>query len=262
MSEQTQFIKTERPADHVLLIRIARPEKRNALSNAMVAVMARHLSEASSDDDIRCVVLAGGDDAFCAGADIGEISATGGKAVNDPDRTKAWREISDFPKPLIAAVNGFAFGAGNELALLCDFIIAGKNAKFGQPEVKIGGMPGDGGSQRLPRKVGPGLAAYMMMTGDPIDAETALRAGHVVEVVDTAETVHRAIAIAKTIASRAPLSVRAVKACIRQTQNSSLESGLAFERNEMWKLTGTPDNIEGGQAFLEKRQPKFTGRRK
>jgi enoyl-CoA hydratase/carnithine racemase len=260
MPATSPFVKIERPAPHVLLIRLDRPEKRNALTNAMVLAIGEALDAADADDGVRAAVIAGGEDAFCAGADIAELSTTGGKAVNDPRRIRAWHAIETFRKPLIAAINGFAFGAGNELALICDVIIAGRNAKFGQPECKIGGIPGDGGTQRLPRKIGPGMAAYMMYTGDPIDAETALLFGHVVEVVDVARTLPRALEIAGTIATRAPLSVQAAKACLLQTFSAPLESGLAFERNEMWKLQGAPDAAEGNTAFLEKRPPIWTGR--
>jgi enoyl-CoA hydratase/carnithine racemase len=260
MASDPSHIKIERPAPHVLLLRIDRPEKRNALSNAMVVTLGTALAAAEEDDGVRCAVIAGTEDAFSAGADIAELSASEGKALSDPRRARAWRAIETFRKPLIAAVNGFAFGAGNELAMVCDFIIAGRNARFGQPEVKIGGIAGDGGTQRLPRKVGAGFAAYMLFTGDAIDAETALRVGHVVEVVDPARTVDRAIEVARAIAARAPLAVQASKACIRATFNGPLEHGLSLERHELWKISQTPDMAEGNLAFLEKRPPNVTGR--
>jgi enoyl-CoA hydratase/carnithine racemase len=260
MTTDTLHVVSEHPAEYVLLIRLVRPEKRNALSNPMVYKIAGLLADAESDDSIRCVVITGVDEAFCAGADIAEMRETDGKAVNDPRRVAAWHVIENFKKPIIAAINGYAFGAGNELALTTDFIIAGRNAKFGQPEVKIGGIAGDGGTQRLPRKIGVGFASYMLFTGDPIDAETALRVGHVVEVVDVDKTVSRAVEIAAIIASRAPLAVMASKACVRDTLNSSLHSGVVFERNEVWKISGTPDTVEGGRSFLEKRPPRFTGK--
>ena len=260
MTPDTPFVVAERPSEYVLLIRLVRPEKRNALSNPMVYRIAALLEAAQTDDSIRCVVITGVDEAFCAGADIGEIRETDGKAVNDPRRIRAWGVIENFTKPIIAAINGYALGAGNELALTTDFIIAGRNAKFGQPEVKIGGIAGDGGTQRLPRKIGPAFASYMLFTGDPIDAETALRVGHVVEVVDVERTVPRALEIAAIIASRAPLAVASSKACVRDTMNSSLASGIVFERNEVWKVSGTPDTVEGGNSFLEKRPPRFSGK--
>jgi enoyl-CoA hydratase/carnithine racemase len=257
---EADHVTVEKVGPHVLLISMIRPEKRNALCNAMVLRIGATLAAAEKDLDIRAVVLTGVDSAFCAGADIAELSASGNKAANAPERVHAWGQIERFPKPLIAAVNGFAFGAGNELALTCDFIIAGSNALFGQPEVKIGGIPGDGGTQRLTRKIGPAFASYMMFTGDPIDAITALRVGHVVEVVDKAQTVVRAVEIATTIASRAPLAVQSIKACVKAAGDGTLDLGIAFERNEIWKLQNAPDAVEGGRSFLEKRPPRFTGR--
>jgi enoyl-CoA hydratase len=256
------LIKAERPSQYVVLIRIARPQKRNALTNGMVIEMARILNEAKDDPDSRCVVITGDDVAFSAGADLINMKRFGvTSVVNDPKRVLAWDAIQTFPKPLIAAVNGIAFGAGNELALCCDFVVAGRNARFGQPEVKTGGMAGDGGTQRLPRKVGPNLAAYMLMTGEPIDAETAYRAGYVVEVCDTHRTVERACELAKVVASRAPLAVQATKRCIHVAVGATVENGLAVERMLVVLNHGSPDRAEGLAAFAEKREPRFTGLR-
>jgi enoyl-CoA hydratase/carnithine racemase len=144
--------------------------------------------------------------------------------------------------------------------MACDFIIAGRNARFAQPEVKIGGIAGDGGTQRLPRKVGAGLAALMLLSGDPIDAETALRVGLVVEVTDTEKTIARAVAVAGAIAERAPLAVEETKALVRAATNMPLEAGLAMEREALWRIFGSADRHEGMAAFLEKRSPKWSGR--
>jgi enoyl-CoA hydratase len=256
------LIKSERPSAHVILIRIARPAKRNALTNGMVIEIARLFGEARVDADTRCVVITGDDVAFSAGADLINMRKYGVTAVvNDPKRVEAWNAIQTFPKPLIAAVNGIAFGAGNELAMCCDFVIAGRNASFGQPEVKTGGMAGDGGTQRLPRKLGPNLASYMLMTGEPIDAETARRVGYVVEVCDTDQTVARACAVAEIVASRAPLSVQATKRCIHVAVGATVENGLAVERMLVVLNHGSPDRLEGMAAFAEKRPPRFTGLR-
>lgn len=260
MSDKSNHVSARIVENSVMLIRIERAEKRNALTNAMVCEIARHLTAATSDDAIRAVVLSGTADAFCAGADIAEVRATNGNAPRDPRRVRAWNTLQSFGKPIIAAVNGFAYGAGNELAMLCDFIIAGKNAKFGQPEVSIGGMAGDGGTQRLPRRVGSSFAAYMLFSGLPIDAETALRLGHVVEVVDVEATEARAIEIASVIASRAPIAVQATKEAIRACDGATLHNGLAFERELLSSVLQSPDNVEGNMAFLEKRPPRFTGR--
>jgi enoyl-CoA hydratase/carnithine racemase len=251
----------ERPAEHVALIRFDRPEKKNALHSSMVIELGRHIGDLERDDAVRCVVLTGHETAFAAGADIREMVALGPPGTsNNPRRVEAWRRIENFPKPMIAAVNGVAFGAGCELAMVCDFIIAGKNAQFGQPEVKIGGMAGDGGTQRLPRKIGPNMASYMLMTGDPIDVDTAFRLGFVVEVCEPAQTVARAVEIAGAIALRAPVAVRYTKACIRTAVGATLENGIAFERDSIWRNSMTEDRKEGMLAFTEKRTPTFKGR--
>ena len=251
----------ERPVEHVALIRINRPEKKNALHSSMVIQLGHLIADLERDDSVRCVVLTGTDVTFAAGADIKEMVTFGPPATsNNPRRVAAWRSIERFEKPLIAAVNGIAFGAGCELAMVCDFIIAGENAQFGQPEVKIGGMAGDGGTQRLPRKLGPNFASYVLFTGDPIDAQVALRHGLAVQVCPVHRTVARAIEIAQVIAQRAPVAVRYTKACIRTAVGATLENGIAFERDAIWRNSMTEDRQEGMTAFLEKRQPVFSGR--
>jgi enoyl-CoA hydratase len=261
MTDLSHLISRETPVAHVVLLRINRPEKRNALHSTMVIELARRLDEAAADIDVRAVVLTGTEETFAAGADIAEMLERGPAGTsNNPDRVKAWRWLEKFPKPIIAAVNGIAFGAGNELALTCDFIIAGKNAKFGQPEVKIGGMAGDGGTQRLPRKIGANMASYMLMTGDPIDAETAWRLGYVIEICEVAKTVARAVEIASTIASRAPVAVQFTKACIGVAVGATHENGISYERDSLWRNSMAEDRREGMSAFVEKRAPKFTGR--
>jgi enoyl-CoA hydratase/carnithine racemase len=261
MTDLSHLISRETPVAHVALLRINRPEKKNALHSTMVIELARHLDEAAADIDVRVVVLTGTDETFAAGADIAEMLERGPAGTsNNPDRVKAWRRLEKFPKPIIAAVNGIAFGAGNELALTCDFIIAGKNAKFGQPEVKIGGMAGDGGTQRLPRKIGANMASYMLMTGDPIDVETAWRLGYVIEICEVAKTVARAVEIAATIASRAPVAVQFTKACIGVAVGATHENGIAYERDSLWRNSMAEDRSEGMSAFVEKRAPKFSGK--
>lgn len=258
--DHSDKVVLERPAEHVALIRFDRPEKKNALHSSMVIELGRLIVELEKDDSVRCVVLTGTEAAFAAGADIKEMVAFGPPATsNNPRRVAAWRAIERFEKPLIAAVNGIAFGAGCELAMVCDFIIAGSNAQFGQPEVKIGGMAGDGGTQRLPRKLGPNLASYMLFTGDPIGVERAFQLGFVVEVCEPDRTVARAVEIAGTIAGRAPVAVRYTKACIRTAVGATLENGIAFERDAIWRNSMTDDRKEGMTAFVEKRPPVFRG---
>ncbi|MGM4985907.1 2,3-dehydroadipyl-CoA hydratase [Rhizobium ruizarguesonis] len=251
----------ERPADGVALIRFDRPDKKNALHSSMIIELGRLLSELDEDNGVRCVILAGTEAFFAAGADIKEMVALGPVEVsNSPSRVAAWAAIESFEKPLIAAVNGLAFGAGCELALVCDFVVAGSNAQFGQPEIRLGGVPGDGGTQRLPRKLSPNLANYMLMTGEAIGAERALQFGFAVEVCDPPATVTRTIEIARAIAARAPAAVRSAKACVRNAVGATLENGLAFERFSVNCLAMTEDAKEGMLAFTEKRPPVFTGR--
>jgi len=262
MQGDAGYVQSEQVSPHVLLIRFTRSAKRNALTNGMVIELARLLEQASGNPKMRAVVITGDENAFSAGADLANMRKHGVTAVvNDPLRVDAWRIIESFPKPIIAAVNGYALGAGNELAMCCDFVVAGRNALFGQPEVKTGGMPGDGGTQRLPRKVGPNLASYMIMTGDPIDAETALRVGYVVEICETKDTVNRAVEIAKIIAGRAPFAVRSSKACMAVASGATLQNGLAFERVSILRNHSSADRAEGLAAFVEKRPPNFEGDR-
>ncbi|MBY5770118.1 2,3-dehydroadipyl-CoA hydratase [Rhizobium leguminosarum] len=180
--------------------------------------------------------------------------------ANNPKRTEAWQAIESFKKPLIAAVNGMAFGGGCELAMLCDFVIAGADAKFGQPEILLGGIPGDGGTQRLPRKLGPNVATFMLMTGEPIDAHRAKELGLIVEVCEPSDTVGRAIEIASRISKRAPAAIQAIKACVGVAIGATAENGLAFERDAISKLAMTEDSREGMLAFSEKRAPVFKGK--
>jgi enoyl-CoA hydratase/carnithine racemase len=259
--DHTDKIILERPAEHVALIRIARPEKKNALHSSMVIELGRLMVELEADDSVRCVVLTGTDTTFAAGADIKEMVTFGPPATsNSPRRVAAWRAIERFEKPMIAAVNGIAFGAGSELAMVCDFIVAGDNAQFGQPEVKIGGMAGDGGTQRLPRKIGQNVASYMLFSGEPIGVERAYQLGLVVEICPVAQTVARAAEIAQVISSRAPVAVRYTKACVRTAVGATLENGIAFERDAIWRNSMTEDRQEGMTAFTEKRPPVFKGR--
>lgn len=251
----------ERPAQHVALIRFNRPEKKNALHSSMVIELGRLIVELEKDDSVRCVVVTGTEASFAAGADIKEMVTFGPPATsNNPRRVAAWRAIERFEKPLIAAVDGIAFGAGCELAMVCDFIVAGANAQFGQPEVKIGGMAGDGGTQRLPRKIGGNMASYMLFSGNPIGVERAYQLGLVVEICETGATVARAVEIAATIAERAPVAVRYTKACVRTAVGATLENGIAFERDAIWRNSMTEDRQEGMTAFTEKRSPVFKGR--
>ncbi|ODT82473.1 MAG: hypothetical protein ABS76_07590 [Pelagibacterium sp. SCN 64-44] len=258
MQEAEKWVTVETPAPYVTLIRFNRTDKKNALHSTMVMRLGDLLREAADDPKVRCVVLTGDDRAFSAGSDIKEMLEKGpAGTANHPRRVAAWRTIERFSKPMIAAVNGVAFGAGNELAMCCDFVVAGETAQFGQPEVRIGGIAGDGGTQRLPRKFGPNLASYMLMTGMPIDAAMARHVGYVVKVCRPEETVAEAVKIGEQIARNAPLSIRLTKECIRTAVGATLENGVAFERDCVWRNSQGPDRQEGMSAFVDKRTPVF-----
>src|SRR6187551_1700940 len=219
-------VVVEHPADGVALIRINRPEARNALNMEVRRLIARHLAEMGEDEAIRCIVLTGNDKSFAAGADIKEMAGAGTIEMMARGTDKLWRAIAACPKPVIAAVNGFALGGGCELAMTCDIIIAGESAKFGQPEVKIGIIPGGGGTQRLPRAVGKYKAMRYLLTGDLFGARDAFQMGLVSEVVPDAEVEKRAIDMAKQIAELPPLAVENIKEAVLRGLDASLEAGL------------------------------------
>jgi len=251
-------ITISRPGEAVTLITLDRPKSLNALSKALLIDLAQALNNAEADDAIRCVVLTGDDRAFSAGADIKEMPEDGMPMWADAGRLKAWKTIEKFPKPLIAAVNGYALGGGCELTLLCDIVIAGENARFGTPEVKIAAFPGDGGTQRLPRAIGKARAMKMILSGEFIDAPTARDWGLAVEVTPSADTISRAIDIAVTIAANSPIAVRMAKEEVLMTYDRPLDESLSLERKLL--LWQTEDHDEGIAAFVEKRLPRFTGK--
>ncbi len=255
-----QHLHSETLPGNVLLLRLDRPARRNALTKQLVLDIAAALDGAAADANIRAVILTGDDRAFSAGADIHEVNERGIAAILDEERLAAWRAIEAFPKPLIAAVRGFAFGAGNELAMLCDLVVAGEGASFGQPEVKIGGLAGDGGTQRLPKLVGRQLAAKMLLTGAPISAREAMALGLVCDVVADDRVIETALALATRIAENAPLSVALTKVLIRRAEDGDLADGLRCEREALLRVFQSDDRIEGMRAFAEKRSPAWSGR--
>ena len=259
-NDMTETILCSSPRPGVLLITLNRPDKRNALSLEMLERLAETLDDARANEDVRSVVLAGNEKAFCAGTDITEMVESGLAAIESPRRNRAWRTIEVFPKPLIAAIAGFAFGGGHELAMLCDIVIAGEKARFGQPEINIGVLPGDGGTQRIPRQVGKSLAMKMILSGEPLDAETAWRAGLVAEVVQHDRTLERALDLAETIAQKPPITVRLAKQAVLAAYDTTLAMGLRVERQAIALAFETEDRAEGMNAFVEKRPPRFRGR--
>jgi enoyl-CoA hydratase len=256
----SDLVEIERPADGVTHLILNRPEKLNALSLALLSKLVACLRAANDDPSVGCVVLSGRGRAFSAGADIADQHVHGEKVVFDPGRLSHWREIESFSKPMVAAATGYVLGGGNELAMLADVIIAGDDARFGQPEIKIGIFPGDGGTQRLVRAVGKSLAMQMILTGEPIDAAKALRAGLVSEVVPTAHAVERAVEVARLIARHSAIATRTAKRAVLHAFQSALDEGLAFERATFAEAFASEDRREGMAAFLERRPPRFSGR--
>ncbi len=259
MAEDQDILLSD-PFPHVRLIQLNRPKQLNALRARLMQQLQDALSAAAEDEDVRCVVITGDDRAFAAGADINELNAYTMVSMLNDTRMLNWDAIRAFPKPLIAAVNGFALGGGCELAMACDIIVAGEDARFGQPEINLGLIPGAGGTQWLPRAVGKSLAMKLNLTGEMIDAKTALAAGLVSDVVPPELTVDTALEIAQTIASKAPVAVRMAKAAVLKAFEMPLSAGLDYERRALDVSFATEDKDEGTAAFLEKRKPDFKGR--
>jgi enoyl-CoA hydratase len=255
-----EFLKLSTPRPHVALITLDRPKSLNALSAALLGEIKRALEALTADEEVRAAVITGSERAFAAGADIAEIKKRTPASTIVDASLPSWESIRKFPKPIVAAVNGFAFGGGCEVALACDIVVAGETAKFALPEVKLGILPAAGGTQRLSRAVGKSLAMRMILTGEPIDAKTAVAAGLAAEVVAPELTVERALEIAGKIAAMPPLAIKLAKEAVNQSFDLALENGLLFERKCSAALIATEDRQEGVTAFLEKRKPTFKGR--
>lgn len=244
----------------VMTLTLHRPEARNALSTPCLEQLVHRLEQADADAGVGTVVIAGAARFFAAGADLRELQQQDLPAALADRRPLLWQRLAQFSKPLLAAVNGYALGAGCELALACDIIICGESARFGLPEITLGLMPGAGGTQRLIRCVGKSLASQMVLTGEAINATRALQAGLVSEVCVDALTLERAQQIAERISLQAPLALRAAKQVLKQAEEVGLSQGLAFERQQFVALAATDDRREGIAAFFEKRTPNYQGR--
>jgi len=255
-----QDILVSRHGAHVLHLVLNRPAVRNALRNQSLQEIVQALAQAEADDSVRAVVISGNEKAFAAGADLNEMIQKEAIATQLDVRAQYWRAIARFPKPLLAAVNGYALGAGCELLMHADIAIAARSARIGQPEINVGTIPGAGGTQRLIRTVGKPLAMKMVLSGEFIDAQEALQAGLVAEVVEDHATLARTLALADAIAGKSPLAVRLAKEAMLQSFELRLEAGLLFERKSFSLMAASEDRREGIAAFQEKRAAVFSGR--
>ena len=258
MSEALIQVRTEGP---VGIITLDRPKALNALNEALMVQLGKALKDFDANDDIGCMIITGSEKSFAAGADIGAMATyTFADVYNNDYITSSWETIRTIRKPVIAAVAGFALGGGCELAMMCDFIIAADNAKFGQPEIKLGIIPGAGGTQRLPRAVSKSKAMDLVLTGRMMKADEAERAGLVSRVVPLDKLMEEAMDAAVTIASFGRPSVMAAKESVNRAFEGTLADGIMFERRIFHALFATEDQKEGMAAFVEKRQPAFKNR--
>jgi len=253
-----EFILTEKRGA-VGIITLNRPDAMNALSSPLMAELTQILDDFESDESVRAMILTGNEKAFAAGADIKEMmSKTYVGALTENFITAGWERVSRCRKPIIAAVSGYALGGGCELAMMCDFILAADNAKFGQPEITIGVIPGAGGTQRLTRLVGKSKAMEMCLTGRMMDAEEAERAGLVSRIIPAAELLEETVKTAEKIANHSMPSVIMAKDSVNSALNSTLHEGIMIERRLFHSCFATEDQTEGMTAFAEKRKPNFT----
>ncbi|HET6971323.1 MAG TPA: enoyl-CoA hydratase [Phenylobacterium sp.] len=258
MSYQTLIVETPQPG--VTLVRLNRPEALNALNSQLLGELSQALDAAEADEAVRCVVLTGSERAFAAGADIKEMSDKSyAQMFTSNFFAAAGQRMERFRKPVIAAVAGYALGGGCELAMLCDFIIAAETAKFGQPEINLGVMPGIGGTQRLPRAVGKAKAMDMVLTARMMDAAEAERAGLVSRVVPADKLLEEALAAAGKIAAQSPLAVMMNKELVNAAFETTLATGVTMERRLFHSLFAFEDQKEGMAAFVDKRKPAFKG---
>ena len=246
--------------DRVGLVTLNRPQALNALNTQVMRELTAVLDVLDRDPAIGCIVLTGSDRAFAAGADIREMAAQGAMDMHRADFFAGWEAVARLRTPLIAAVAGFALGGGCELAMMCDFILAADTARFGQPEIKLGVMPGMGGSQRLTRAIGKSKAMELCLTGRMMDAAEAERAGLVARIVPAAGLLADALATAATIAGMSLPAAMAVKEAVNRVDQTSLGEGVLFERRAMHALFAGADQKEGMAAFIEKRPASFVNR--
>ena len=246
--------------DDVAVLTINRPDARNALSTQVLNGLVAGLDWAEDEASVRAVVITGGSTLFASGADLRELRATTPSTYLQSERQKAWPRFASFKKPLVAAVAGYVLGGGCEIAMSCDLIIAADSAVLGQPEIKLGIIPGAGGTQRWARVVGRFRAAELVLGGQNLDAWTAHRIGMVNQVVPAECVVEAGVAAARNLAQFSPIASRLGKAALRSSEEVGVSAGLDFERSQLAVLLSSDDHIEGIDAFLEKRSPTFHGR--
>ena len=260
MNDEQLVLVERQPEQRTALVRLNRPKQLNALNGAVMDALCTELEALDRDDTCRAIVVTGNERAFAAGADIGEMANATPIDMLLTNRIGQWDRIRRVTKPVIAAVNGWALGGGCELAMTLDLIVAGESAKFGQPEISIGAIPGAGGTQRLTRAIGKSKAMEMILTGDPITARQAEAAGLVARVTQDELCVEDALALAAKMATKSPIALRLAKEAVNAAYEMSLTDALAHERRLFYLLFASDDQKEGMAAFLEKREPDFTGR--
>jgi enoyl-CoA hydratase len=261
MTTNDALVLVERQAEQrTALVRLNRPKQLNALNAEVMDRLCATLEELDGDDEVRVIVVTGNERAFAAGADIGEMAGASPIDMLRGNRIGQWDRIRRIGKPVIAAVNGWCLGGGCELAMTLDLIVAGEGAKFGQPEINIGVIPGAGGTQRLARAIGKSRAMEMILTGEPMDAAEAGRRGLVARVVPDELVVEDALTLAAAIADKSPIALRLAKEAVNAAYEMGLTEALAHERRLFYLLFASKDQKEGMAAFLEKRKPDFQGR--
>lgn len=254
-----EFILVHRE-EPIAIVQINRPKQLNALNGSVMNELTSALEELDKDDAIRCLIVTGNERAFGAGADIKDMANATPVEMLQKNWIAHWDRIKKVTKPVIAAVSGYAFGGGCELAMACDLIVASESAQFGQPEINLGVIPGAGGTQRLTRALGKSKAMEMVLTGRSISAREAEARGLVARVFPTEVYLEEAKALAREIASKAPVAVRLAKESVNKAFESSLTDGLDYERKLFYFLFGTEDGHEGMTAFVEKRKPEWKGK--
>ncbi len=255
------FIKvTEQHAPFVALVELNRPKELNALNRQLMEELRESLILLDKNDQVRVIILTGNEHAFAAGADIKQMADKSAVDMLVIDQFSTWDQIRRTKKPIIAAVSGFALGGGCELAMMCDMIVASESAKFGQPEIKLGTIPGAGGTQRLTKAVGKSKAMELVLSGRFLSAEEAYFYGLVSKIVPVEMYLQEALTLAGEIAAMSPIAIQLAKEAVNRSFETQLDEGLAFERKNFYLTFATADQKEGMSAFIEKRKPLYKGR--